>query len=94
MVESDAKATLKLLNPLLILYLGESQPYQPILLFGHFVANTLFFGGVRESQTKQTHVLVSWCLRQNLPSCFVQGSAPSPFLDVIYSKQIHVVFAT
>jgi len=46
----------------------------------------------RESN-KAVHVLASWCLGKNLSGCFVQGYAPSPFLDVINSELLAVVAA-
>ena len=47
------KPALKLLNCLLIWFLGESQSHLPTLFSRHLMANTLFLGRVRESQTKQ-----------------------------------------
>ena len=94
MVESDAKAYIKALKPPINAIPWRISTIPTDSLFWAFRGQHFVFWWCSRESNKATHVLVSWCLRQNLPSCFVQGSAPSPFLDVIYSNQIHVVFAT
>ena len=92
-VESDAKACIEALKvPTNSVSWRISTISTDTLFWASCGQQFVFRWSLRESN-KTTHILASWYLRKNLSSCFVQGYAPSPFMDIINSEQPHVVFA-
>ena len=92
MVEGDAESYIEALKPPTNAIPSRISIISTDSLFWASCGQYFVFRWCPRESNKVAHVLASWCLRQNLSNCFVQGSGPSPFLDIIYSKQLDVVF--
>lgn len=90
-IESDVKACIEaLLSPANEVSWRISFVFVDTL---SWASHSLFHGfkWIPRKGNKAVHILASCCSRNNFSICFVVGSTPSPFMDIILLEQTHFV---
>ena len=90
-VKSDAKTCIEALKALTNVVPWRISTISANTLSWAFCGQQFVFRWIPRESNKVAHVLASWCLEKNLSECFVQGYAPSPFMDIINLEQFNVV---